>query len=531
MSHARGLPGSALLLGLACLLGLAAAAWAVLDGTEAEREASQARVAARLDAHLRAEVRALEALANRVSDAWMQADLASEDAIDSQSAMERAWQALVRLHPAAGQALVAVYVEPEEEQDKDWVLAGLIADARVHADPQVLRTDPRRLPTSIARAELLAAQEPADALALVWLSPGNPGVRLNAVITHIHVFEEEDEATADVIEEMLLVHLQVPFAPPDPQWVRLRCDVSDGQLDPAPEWQALDPAAADLSGPLRPALDPDMFRFRFPQEALGPRAQVGSDPRPALGPLALAGAALLALLTVLCLALLRRGATGVAPPELGAEAAHELRTPLTVMRGTIEVALRRERPASEYRQTLSQLLEEVKGMQAIQESVLLLQRGASMQTARESVDLADLVNAEAERLRDSHPERAVEVSGTTEPVLLQGDPSLLARAIGNLLDNAALHSVAGGSVRITLERRAGHAEVRVQDDGPGIPAARLEQVFARFYRGPEVGQRGIPGAGLGLAIVRWIAEAHGGRAYADPSAQGFARMVLRLPLP
>ena len=116
------------------------------------------------------------------------------------------------------------------------------------------------------------------------------------------------------------------------------------------------------------------------------------------------------------------------------------------------------------------------------------------------------------------------------PRVVVGDPSLLARAVGNLVDNAHLHSVAGGAIRVRLEVVDAEAIVSVEDDGPGIPSARREKVFERFWRGPEVGARGIPGAGLGLPIARWIAQLHGGRLDLDPALEGRSRFVLRLPL-
>jgi signal transduction histidine kinase len=111
-----------------------------------------------------------------------------------------------------------------------------------------------------------------------------------------------------------------------------------------------------------------------------------------------------------------------------------------------------------------------------------------------------------------------------------GDPSLLARAVGNLLDNAAFHSVAGGEIRVRAEVVAGAVRVAVEDEGPGIPEHRREKVFERFYRGPEVGQRGIPGSGLGLPIARWIAQLHGGTLVLDPPVATRGRFVLEIPL-
>ena len=175
-------------------------------------------------------------------------------------------------------------------------------------------------------------------------------------------------------------------------------------------------------------------------------------------------------------------------------------------------------------------LEEVKGLQNVIGSVLLLTRGAETPPAEEPVEMTEVVRAEAERVHLASPDRHVSLASVKGPRVVVGDPSLLSRAVANLLDNAALHSVAGGAIRVRVEAVRRELIVSVEDDGPGIPASRREKVFERFWRGPEVGARGIPGSGLGLPIARWIAEVHGGSLVLDPAVADRARFVLRLPL-
>ncbi len=107
---------------------------------------------------------------------------------------------------------------------------------------------------------------------------------------------------------------------------------------------------------------------------------------------------------------------------------------------------------------------------------------------------------------------------------LEGVAERLERAVNNLLDNAARHSPPGG----TIEVEVGHAGVRVRDHGPGIDAEDLPHVFDRFYRGANV--RGQQGSGLGLSIVRQVAEQHGGSVSAENAPDGGAVFTIQLPV-
>src|SRR3954471_16720567 len=129
----------------------------------------------------------------------------------------------------------------------------------------------------------------------------------------------------------------------------------------------------------------------------------------------------------------------------------------------------------------------------------------------------------ASRRRSSPLGPGVVLGPSLEPVVVPGMPDRLARAINNLLDNAARHSPPGGVVEVTV----GPAGVMVRDHGDGIAAEDLDRLFERFYRG--AGARGRPGTGLGLAIVRQVADAHGGRASAANAPGGGAVFELGLP--
>jgi two-component system, OmpR family, sensor histidine kinase MprB len=158
---------------------------------------------------------------------------------------------------------------------------------------------------------------------------------------------------------------------------------------------------------------------------------------------------------------------------------------------------------------------------ALVADLIELARGDERAPATEDVRLDVLVAEAIERARRHAP--AVEFHAELEPSVLEGVPDRLARAVNNLIDNAASHSEPGGVVDV----RAGPDGVLVRDRGSGIDADDLPHLFDRFYRG--AGARERPGTGLGLAIVRQVAEQHGGRASAMNAAGGGAQFELHLP--
>lgn len=365
----------------------------------------------------------------------------------------------------------------------------------------------------------------------LWFEPaGQEAVRLvRAVALHEFVLvEDEADPEPSLGEGVYLLTVEAPLALAGA--VRVRCDVVDGAIRDDAVWVDLTRRGSDL-GRVEPLLDPRESPWRFPGQPLGPRVE-RCLPAPPRGrdewwmyaaAFLVAGAALLFQWRA-------KATPAAAAPDVTAEAAHEMRTPLTAMRGALEVALRRERTPKEYQETLHLCLEEVRGLQNLQDAVLFLGRGARTEPAREAVDLGALIEAEVARVKAAHAERALQYDGPAQALVLKGDPSLLARLVGNLLDNAALHSVPGGAIRVALTRERGHAVLTVEDDGPGVPSERRERIFERFFRGPEAARRGIPGSGLGLPIARWLAEVHGGTLDLDPELSDRARFRLRLPL-
>jgi heavy metal sensor kinase len=210
--------------------------------------------------------------------------------------------------------------------------------------------------------------------------------------------------------------------------------------------------------------------------------------------------------------------------QLTADVSHELRSPLTVLEAQTSLALRRPRTREEYRQIL--------GSVQVVDQLLTLARA---EAGEEPVSLAplalgEIVGPAVESMQPLAEERCIELrllcSGNTS---MAGDTSRLRRLTINLLDNALEHTPAGGHVEVRLEREAGQIILEVTDTGVGIDAVDLPNIFTRFYRGDRSRGRGSGHSGLGLAIVRWIVEAHGGTIEAASAPGQGARFTVRFP--
>lgn len=196
-----------------------------------------------------------------------------------------------------------------------------------------------------------------------------------------------------------------------------------------------------------------------------------------------------------------------------ADASHELRTPLTILRGEIEVALRRERSAAEYREVLLSNREEIERLSRLAENLLTLARADSGQALgkEEEFDLGATVSAVAHRFEPIARERGTSVKVDAAPVRIRGDTLAMERAIFNLVENAVRHSPRGEPVTVAMSVDNGEIRLDVTDTGCGIPPEHLPRLFERFYRVDAARNRAAGGAGLGLAIVKSLVEAHGGR--------------------
>jgi signal transduction histidine kinase len=218
-----------------------------------------------------------------------------------------------------------------------------------------------------------------------------------------------------------------------------------------------------------------------------------------------------------------------------ADASHELRTPLAVLRGETEVALTTTRTISEYEDSLSLIKDEAERLSRIVEDLFILARlpiDAPTTLMKEPLSLENAVRACS---------RAAQVLATRKGVLLttqndsgslvlNGDEELIKRMILNLLDNAIKYTPKGGEISVTLARQNGDAHIIVSDTGIGIPSADQLHVFDRFYRVDKARSRELGGAGLGLSIVRWIVEVHGGKISIDSGLGRGSKFIVELPL-
>ncbi len=191
------------------------------------------------------------------------------------------------------------------------------------------------------------------------------------------------------------------------------------------------------------------------------------------------------------------------------DVSHELKTPLTILKGELEVALKKARSAGEYAAVLQSNLEETEKMSRIVGDLLTLARfdNREMRLARESVALRALLDGLAAALAPAAEARGITVSVSGNSTAVQGDPEQLARLFRNLLDNAVKYGAEKGRVKAEVFSDDGRPAVRVTDDGAGIDSADLPHIFKRFYRADS--SRSSSGFGLGLAIAKSIADAHG----------------------
>ncbi len=212
-----------------------------------------------------------------------------------------------------------------------------------------------------------------------------------------------------------------------------------------------------------------------------------------------------------------------------ADASHELRTPLTSIQGYAELFDLgiRDRPA-ELTAAMGHIRDEAGRMGALVDELFLLaqlDRERALRTER--VDLSALAERAAAGVRVSAPERSVTVTAPS-PVLIEGDDDRMRRAIDNLLVNAVAHTPPGTEVEVGVTEEEGSAVLTVHDDGPGIDPADAPRIFLPFYRSDPSRARASGGAGLGLAIVAAIVEAHHGSVRLRPGPG--ATFEVRVPL-
>lgn len=219
-----------------------------------------------------------------------------------------------------------------------------------------------------------------------------------------------------------------------------------------------------------------------------------------------------------------------------ADASHELRTPLAVLRGETEVALTKTRTIDAYQDSLSLIKDEAERLSRIVEDLFILARqplDAPAALMKEPLSLNEVVRdcARAAQVLAVCKGVRLKTENDAASIVLNGDEELLNRMILNLLDNAVKYTLAGGEISIALIKQNQNARIIVRDTGIGIPTVDQLHVFDRFYRVDKARSRALGGAGLGLSIVRWIVDAHGGKIKVQSTPGKGSAFTVELPLP
>jgi signal transduction histidine kinase len=216
-----------------------------------------------------------------------------------------------------------------------------------------------------------------------------------------------------------------------------------------------------------------------------------------------------------------------------ANASHELRTPLSVIRTELEVTMSDpDADVAELRRMGEVVASAAERAQRLVASLLTLARLQAVESGElevhERVDLAALIPSVIDAVVGEAANKGVSIETEVEPAVVLGDPRLLERLVGNLVENAIRHNVPNGWLRVTTGQTAERVWLHVANGGALIPSADVETLFEPFRRG---GRRrtATRGAGLGLAIVRLIVDAHHGKLQA--AAPPFGGLAIRIELP
>ncbi|WP_072751751.1 sensor histidine kinase [Rhodococcus maanshanensis] len=218
--------------------------------------------------------------------------------------------------------------------------------------------------------------------------------------------------------------------------------------------------------------------------------------------------------------------------RLVADAGHELRTPLTSLRTNMELLIAAGRPGApqipdeDMAELRADVVAQIEELSTLVGDLVDLAREDAPETVHERIDLSDTVERSLERVRRRRNE--VDFEAQTIPWFVYGDGAGLARAVLNVLDNAAKWSPPGQAVQVRMKQLDnGRLALTVADAGPGIPEEDRQLVFERFHR--STAARSMPGSGLGLAIVRQVVVKHGGTVEAGRSELGGALITIVLP--
>ena len=218
--------------------------------------------------------------------------------------------------------------------------------------------------------------------------------------------------------------------------------------------------------------------------------------------------------------------------QFTADASHELRTPLSILRGELEVALRRGETNSDGREILESTLEETERLSKTVENLMVLSRldSGELKLELSEFDLAALCRETVEQMRLLTEDKSIVlVFSSTEKVEVKADSLRLRQILINLIDNAIKYTGPGGNITVRVVKNASDAVIDVVDTGQGIPEEAIPLIFNRFYRVDKARSRGTGGSGLGLAIARSICDLHHGRIVVDSTVGRGTRVRVLIP--
>ena len=219
--------------------------------------------------------------------------------------------------------------------------------------------------------------------------------------------------------------------------------------------------------------------------------------------------------------------------QFSGDVSHELRTPLTIIRGEIEVLLRKKRSRGEYVDTLNSVHEESLRMEKIIDDLLFLSRTGSIDRAKltEKMSLDEITKQVLETRRNTAEKKGLIIAyKAVPPYEIKGNRELLERMVTNLIDNAIRYTPSGGRIEVSVGSSKKEVLLQIKDTGIGIPEEALPYIFDRFFVVDKSRSRESGGTGLGLSIVKWIADSHHARIDINSKIGQGTNLVVIFPL-
>ncbi len=213
------------------------------------------------------------------------------------------------------------------------------------------------------------------------------------------------------------------------------------------------------------------------------------------------------------------------------DASHELRTPLTIIKGEIEVALKKDRDSSDYQEILVSNLEEINKLTKIIENLLVLAKFDSpeIQVNIERVNLSEVISLVVRNVKILAAAKNIDIKYSyDQDYFISGDRNYLQRLFLNLVENAIKYTSENGQIRVECSKSDDFCKINIKDNGIGISSEDLPNIFNRFYRADKA--RNTAGFGLGLSIVKSIVELHKGKILVDSELQKGTTFTVLLPL-